>query len=319
MSRLLSSISGQRCLLAASTGGHLAQLVKIAKRAGVRDDSKWVTFDSPQSRSLLAGRDVTFVPYVAPRDLRTVRDVSRALRPIIKSGSVDFALSTGAALAAAVLPSAARSGIPAAYVESVSRFHGPSLTGKIMRLTPGVSTYTQHPQWESRRWQYEFSILEDFHKTTREGSPADPLRVFVTLGTIRPYRFDELVNRIQSLGDSIDVRWQLGATTRNDLPGHSASLMPSKEFAEKIAWSDVVVTHAGVGTALQLLENGSFPILVPRRRRRGEHVDDHQEQVATYLGRRDLCIHREVDALELDDLYEAARFSVSAQSSRTGA
>lgn len=65
-----------RQLLVASTGGHLAQIVKWAPRIGAAEDSLWVTFESPQSESLLDGRRVLKVPYVAPGTLLTPREPS---------------------------------------------------------------------------------------------------------------------------------------------------------------------------------------------------------------------------------------------------
>ena len=45
-------------LLVASTGGHLKQLHRLHRRLdGVEGPYRWVTFDTPQSRSLLAGED----------------------------------------------------------------------------------------------------------------------------------------------------------------------------------------------------------------------------------------------------------------------
>src|SRR5579875_3682455 len=58
-----------RILYVASTGGHLAELNRLAARFDARPDSVWVTADSQQSRSVLAGRNVHHVPYVASRDL----------------------------------------------------------------------------------------------------------------------------------------------------------------------------------------------------------------------------------------------------------
>jgi UDP-N-acetylglucosamine transferase subunit ALG13 len=61
-----------------------------------------------------------------------------------------------------------------------------------------------------------------------------------------------------------------------------------------------------VGTALAAFEVGSCPLLVPRRFSLGEHVDDHQIQIAEELGRRGLCVTVDADALTLDNLLEAA-------------
>uniref|UniRef100_UPI0028CFE1F8 hypothetical protein n=1 Tax=uncultured Microbacterium sp. TaxID=191216 RepID=UPI0028CFE1F8 len=60
----------RKMLLAASTGGHIAQLVRLAPGLGATDDSLWVSFDSPQTRSLLRDRRTLLVPYIKPRDWR---------------------------------------------------------------------------------------------------------------------------------------------------------------------------------------------------------------------------------------------------------
>ena len=74
-------------LLVASTGGHLKQLHRLHRRLdGIEGPFRWATFDTPQSRSLLAGEDVDFVHFVGGRDpgnvLRNVplvrRDPARA-------------------------------------------------------------------------------------------------------------------------------------------------------------------------------------------------------------------------------------------------
>ena len=55
-------------LMVATNGGHLAQLVELGERLdGIEADRLWVTFDSPQSRSLLAGRRHLFIPEIDDR------------------------------------------------------------------------------------------------------------------------------------------------------------------------------------------------------------------------------------------------------------
>jgi UDP-N-acetylglucosamine transferase subunit ALG13 len=43
------------------------------------------------------------------------------------------------------------------------------------------------------------------------------------------------------------------------------------------------VTHAGVGTILCARRAGHTPVVVPRLRRYGEHVDDHQAELTRAL------------------------------------
>jgi UDP-N-acetylglucosamine transferase subunit ALG13 len=82
--------------------------------------------------------------------------------------------------------------------------------------------------------------------------------------------------------------------------------MSQDEFSSTISTSDVVITHAGVGTILDLLERGVCPVVVPRRRAREEHVDDHQGQIARLLAGLGLGVVSEVDALTTEKIMRAA-------------
>lgn len=299
-----------RLLLVASTGGHLTQLVRLAARVNAAEDSLWVTFDSPQSRSLLAGKRVLYVDYVAPRDLAGTLRAYRAIARAVAPQDFDGALSSGAAVGLAGLSWAARHRLPRVYVESVSRTNGPSLTGRIVRGLRIARTFTQHQQWASPAWPRTPSVLGDFTRTAREGdAPAgEPLNILVTLGTIRPYRFDQLIDQVVDvLRPEDSVTWQLGESHREDLAGTTHEMLPADELLDAARQADVVITHAGVGTVLQLLENGISPVVVPRRRVRGEHIDDHQLQIVSLLGELDIAHPVEVEALDRSTLETAAR------------
>lgn len=303
----LADLAPGKFLLAASTGGHLAQLVRMSERIDADPSSLWVTFESEQSRSLLKGRRVHFLPYIAPRDWRGVAQASVRIRRILADENFDCAISTGAGIALAVLPTARVHGTRARYIESVSRIKGPSLTGRIMHNLRLVETFTQHDAWAQGRWRKEEPVLADFVRVRRERSIADGLRLFVTLGTIRPYRFDALVDAVVANGPYREVVWQVGETQRTDLPGTVHTYMDAEDFRAAATSADVVITHAGVGTILALLEDGVSPVVVPRRKSRGEHVDDHQMQIFDLLRQLDLGGPVEVDALEMNTLIEAAR------------
>jgi hypothetical protein len=83
-----------------SSGGHLAQAHRIEGLIGRNSGSVWVTFDSPQSQSLLESRRVEFVDYVAPRDVRGALRVASRVRKLARRESFDLVVSTGAAIAA---------------------------------------------------------------------------------------------------------------------------------------------------------------------------------------------------------------------------
>lgn len=310
---LLDELRGKKLLLAASTGGHLAQLNYLARLIQPSPDSLWVTFDKPQSRSLDDGRRLTFIDYIAPRDFKRVLSGRREFSRILAEEEFDAAISTGSAIALSALPAAWSAKTRAIYIESVSRYEGPSLSGRLVSYIPGITLRTQHEEWADGKWPFEFSVMDTWQATEKSG-PAEPIkRVFVTLGTIEPYRFDSVVDAVvAALPPDADVVWQLGATKRDDLPGTVHDEIPSAEFNRLARESDVVVTHAGVGSIMSFLNMDCNLVAVPRRKKRNEHVDDHQLQVASDLARRGLCVVAEADELTLADLERSREISVVA-------
>jgi len=272
----------------ASCGGHLAELKKMAELyedLGV--DSQWVTFDTPQSRSMLEGASVSYVPRIGTRDgAGTLRALATAYR-ILRGRPFDYVVSTGAAVAAAFLPMAAMFGMEAIYVESLTRTQGASMTGRILQRFPALRMYTQYESWADSRWQYAGSILDTWE--AGPGPHREVQRILVSLGTIRPYRFDRAVDAVLAARpDGSLVTWQLGATIRPDLPGVSHEELAWADLGRMIRESDVFVCHAGVGSVLQALDNGVVPVLAVRSARYGEHVDNHQALFAEEMVRRGL-------------------------------
>jgi UDP-N-acetylglucosamine--N-acetylmuramyl-(pentapeptide) pyrophosphoryl-undecaprenol N-acetylglucosamine transferase len=312
----LSSVKAKRIVFVASTGGHLTQLVRLSDTLVIHPDSVWVTFDSEQSRSLLKGRNILRVSYVRPRDyfgvFRTFLYTFRRLRKV----QFDACISTGAAVALGVLPWARLRGIPCIYVESVSRADGPSFTGHLVEKLRLAHTFTQHREWTGKRWPLHASVLSAFKTVERQSSkpPGSPLKVFVSLGTIKPYRFDSIVDALLRSGVVNDQTiWQLGETARAGLPGRSYGVLPTDVFEGYSKAADVVITHAGVGNILNLLEMGIHPVVVPRRKERNEHVDNHQLQICRVLKSAQVAIVCEADSLTPAVFYAAARHKTAAR------
>ena len=70
--------------------------------------------------------------------------------------------------------------------------------------------------------------------------------------------------------------------------------------------ADVVVSHAGAGTAIAALEVGKCPVIVPRRLAGGSRLTITRLQIARELGDRGLSISVEADELSYDDLLAAS-------------
>jgi UDP-N-acetylglucosamine--N-acetylmuramyl-(pentapeptide) pyrophosphoryl-undecaprenol N-acetylglucosamine transferase len=297
-------------LLVASSGGHLAELHDLVPRLGVQE-RRWVTFDSPQSRSLLAGEDVVHVPPAASRDLvGAVRDLVIA-RKMFRRRRYDQVISTGASVAMSFFVPATAAGVNCAYIESATRTHGPSLTGRMAARLPGVRMFTQYRSWADETWLYGGSIFDGF---AAEPSGRRPVRkVVVTLGTHPRYTFPRLLARlVDVLPPGLDVLWQVGATRIARMPADARVSVPIDEMRRAMREADVVVSHAGVGSALAAMQAGRRAVYVPRRRLHGEHVDDHQVAMARELQSRDLVLAREADEVTFADLETAASWSVQA-------
>ena len=298
-------------LLVASTGGHLAELHDLTPRLGV-GERRWVTFDSPQSRSLLDGEDVVFVPPATSRDLvGAVKDLIAAER-MFRRERYERVISTGASVALAFFLPATRAGVPCSYIESATRTEGPSLTGRLAARVPRTRLYTQYPAWADDTWQYGGSIFDAF-EAEPVAEPGRVSKVVVTLGTHERYTFPRLLNHLVTLlPPEWDVLWQVGSTVVDKMPAGARKQVPITEMRQALAEADVVISHAGVGSALAAMQAGKRALYVPRRKAFGEHVDDHQVAMARELEGRKLVVAREAPEVGLEDLAEAAAWRVRA-------
>jgi UDP-N-acetylglucosamine transferase subunit ALG13 len=179
---------------------------------------------------------------------------------------------------------------------------------------PGVNLYAQYPSWAGGKWQFRGAVFDSFTVDAEPRPGSGSLRkVVVSLGTFKDYGFERLVRRLlEILPADADVLWQTGDTDVSGLGIDGHHTLPEHELSEAIRDADVLVAHAGVGASLMALELGRCPVLVPRRISHGEHVDDHQTQIAGELSRRGLAVTADADELTLDHLATAAATRVAA-------
>jgi UDP-N-acetylglucosamine--N-acetylmuramyl-(pentapeptide) pyrophosphoryl-undecaprenol N-acetylglucosamine transferase len=303
-----------RTLLVASSGGHLAQLYLLAERMSPAVERVWVTFDTPQSQSLLVGQDVHFAPFAGTRDLAGTARAAAWARLFLRTNHFDTVVSTGASIALAFLPLASRAGADCYYIESATRTDGPSLTGRLLTPFRSIHLRTQHERWANHRWRYQVSIFDVF-RSVPISHAAPPQRIVVSLGMHKEFGFRRLLERlVRIIPGGTDVLWQVGHTDTSGLNIDSCVCVSASELSRAMAASDVVITHAGVGSAISALCAGKRPVFVPRRRRFKEHIDDHQALIASELDRRGLAFHAEADELQWDDIVAAASWQVERDS-----
>lgn len=99
--------------------------------------------------------------------------------------------------------------------------------------------------------------------------------ILFTVGTSTA-PFDRLFRAVERLEVQEPIVAQHGASLVRPNGASWVDFFDFDEFVEHIRRARVVVMHAGVGSVLTALNQGKRPIVVPRLRRYGEAVDDHQ-------------------------------------------
>src|SRR6185437_7239666 len=151
----------------------------LAERLPHDAEAVWVTHANEQSTSLLAEKDVEFVPYVGVRDVRGVLRCVRHAHTLFRSRHLQRAVSTGSGIALGYLPYLAARGVECHYIESAARVGGPSVTGRILRWVPRVRTYAQYRHWSGPRWRFGGSGFDAFTAHHEPRPLGDPVRVVV--------------------------------------------------------------------------------------------------------------------------------------------
>jgi UDP-N-acetylglucosamine transferase subunit ALG13 len=121
-------------------------------------------------------------------------------------------------------------------------------------------------------------------EASTDGAPS----VFVTTGTDR-FPMDRLVAWVDHWMASAAARGvrcivQRGTSRR---PEHASSepFVPFEAIVREIEAASAVVTHAGTGSVMLARKLGAIPIVIPRERRFGEAVDDHQVAFARRMAK----------------------------------
>jgi UDP-N-acetylglucosamine--N-acetylmuramyl-(pentapeptide) pyrophosphoryl-undecaprenol N-acetylglucosamine transferase len=305
----LSSTKGP-VLMVADSGGHLQEMWVQAGLLAPDIGRYWVSSDTQMSQSLLSNEaNKQLLPTrIFPRRLdlalRAIPKSIRALRSIRPQAVV----STGPAIAVPWLIAARLLRIPAYFIESATFVRHRSMSGKIIGVVPGVKRFSQS-NLLGRGWRTAPNVFDLVTRSSATTAPSNLVqRVFVTVGS-NQYPFDRLVRRLETvIPPDWEIVWQLsGENAYQPARGRVAGLIPFEEVRELIRTSAVVVSHAGVGSALTAIELGRVPIVCARSAAHNEHVDDHQSDLAQYLQSSPHVIVRDADAISAEDLHDAAR------------
>ena len=66
------------------------------------------------------------------------------------------------------------------------------------------------------------------------------------------------------------------------------SMLKPEEMKKYIIDSSFVITHAGVGTIMECVEHNKEIVVLPRKEKYAEHVNNHQEEIASEMEKNGL-------------------------------
>lgn len=126
--------------------------------------------------------------------------------------------------------------------------------------------------------------------------------IFVTVGT-HDQDFVRLVRKIDELVEGKRIKEkvviQTGYTEYKPKKCKWFKFVSPEEFEKMCEKSDLIITHAGVGSIMTCLNLGKNTIVVPRLKKFNEHRDDHQLQITRELEKQGkiLAVY-DIDKLE---------------------
>lgn len=113
--------------------------------------------------------------------------------------------------------------------------------------------------------------------------------IFVTVGT-HEQPFNRLIQKIDQLKkDGIiedDVFIQTGFSTYEPKYCQWSKLIAYQDMIQHVEDARIVITHGGPASFIMPLQIGKIPIVVPRQKQFGEHVNDHQVEFAKNVAER---------------------------------
>ncbi len=125
------------------------------------------------------------------------------------------------------------------------------------------------------------------------------IKLFIILGT-KKFPFKRLIQAIEKIVENgiyqkDEVLIQSGIVQDKSSLINITSSIPVDEFNRIIEYADIIITHAGVNSILSCMKLQKKFIVVPRLKQYGEHVDNHQTEIAK-------VIEKQFNVLVLNDI-----------------
>ncbi len=106
--------------------------------------------------------------------------------------------------------------------------------------------------------------------------------IFLTVGTL--FEFDRLIRSVDELVRSgqieEEVFAQIGTGQYKPYSMNYVDILEKSKFEEIISQSNALISHAGMGSISMAIKYNKPLLVMPRLKKYGEHVNDHQLDTA---------------------------------------
>ena len=129
--------------------------------------------------------------------------------------------------------------------------------------------------------------------------------IFVTVGT-HEQQFNRLIKFIDEfkLNNKIkdEIIIQSGYSTYYPQYCKSNNLFSYDDMVKYVNEARIVITHGGPASFIMAIQNGKIPVVVPRKKIFGEHVNDHQVDFVKLVYERQRNIIPVFDIEQISDI-----------------
>lgn len=135
------------------------------------------------------------------------------------------------------------------------------------------------------------------------------IKLFVPLGT-QKFQFNRLIEELNHLVENgrykpEEIVMQSSIYEIEPKFTHY-ELIPTSQFDELIDKAELVITHSGVNSIITCMKRTKPLVIVPRLKQYGEHVDNHQVEIAQLMKQKFGVVVVE-DMSKLEEAIEEAR------------
>lgn len=118
--------------------------------------------------------------------------------------------------------------------------------------------------------------------------------IFIALGT-QKFQFNRLLKMIDELVISgvieDEIIAQSGYSTYHPQTFKTLNFINQNDYKKYIQECNIFITHGGVGSIIEGLENEKKIIIVPRLHEYGEHIDNHQLDITNKYYDLGFCLY----------------------------